>query len=109
MKISKRQLKRIIKEEKAKLTLAEFGSNSRRIQEMRGVDRGIEEINTTPHTPKQSAESQLNWIDIFAETWERHANEDEQQRGVLDPRLEELEELFHTIRERLYAIVEDRE
>ena len=109
MRLTKRQLKRIIREEKAKLTISEFGSNSQRIQETRGVDRGIEEINTSPHTPKQSAQSQLNWIDIFAKAWQRHADEDEAIRGTADPRLEQIEELFHSLQERLYAILEDRE
>ena len=34
-------------------------------------------------------------IDIFAKAWQRHADEDEAIRGTTDPRLEQIEELFH--------------
>tara|TARA_Y100001973_G_C5182394_1_gene325664 strand:- start:729 stop:1049 length:321 start_codon:yes stop_codon:yes gene_type:complete len=106
MKITKRQLKRIIKEEKSKLyNNFDFGSNEQRKNLIKEWgpggpgDRGLEPLPSGPNTLEQTVDSHLNYLQYWLDSYE----------SFDDPRALDIEDLLQQLYERMMAVKENRE
>jgi len=105
MKISKQQLRKIIREEKLNLSQEfDFGSNSDRQQMLKEWgpggpgDRGLE-----PPSPERTLEhvvdGHLNYLQYWLDAYENFD----------DPRAGDIEDLLFQLHERMMAVKENRE
>ena len=90
MKLTKRQLKRIIREEKQKLQ--EWGPGG-------PGDRGLEPLDTGPSSFEEVVNNHLNYVQYWKDSYE----------DFKDPRAEDIEELLFQLYERMMAVKEHRD
>tara|TARA_B100001250_G_scaffold354597_1_gene328555 strand:+ start:386 stop:658 length:273 start_codon:yes stop_codon:yes gene_type:complete len=90
MKITKRQLKRIIREEKRRLY--EWGPGG-------PGDRGLEELPTGKRSLEETVDGHLLYLQYWMDAYS----------DFNDPRAEDIEELLFQLNERMMAVKENRE
>tara|TARA_Y100000310_G_scaffold172951_1_gene173068 strand:+ start:131 stop:448 length:318 start_codon:yes stop_codon:yes gene_type:complete len=105
MKISKRQLRRIIREEKQKLSQYDFGSNMDRqrfLNEWQGPaanPRTMDDVSSKPKTLANTVANHLDNLEYWVDAYEEFD----------DPRAAAIDELLQQLYERLMAVQQGRD